>query len=389
MNSIRTRRAVGTGFSLIELLVSMAIALVVTLAVTTVLVLNEGNKRSTTSVNDINQTGTYVAYVLDRSIRSAGSGFSQRWRDAYGCRIDAAKAGNTILPMPVAFPAPFATVPPEVRLVPVLIDKGRADAGGQVRGDVLTVMGGTGGFGEMPQPVQPKGISNISLVLPNTVGYAAGDLVLVADKGVTAGCMLQQVSAVAGGVLTFGGAYRNTTGTNVNLTSFGDSTVSIQLGNSPNNPPQLQLYGVGDDNTLFSYDLLQANGAGAMPIADGVVEMRALYGVDTSATPDGVLDAWIDPIAGSDYAAENLTNGSAAAQVRLRRIVAVRLGFILRTSLQERDAVVPGGTTLTLFSDLGNTMQQTRTITGSDTRYRFRTIEVTIPLRNVLFAPAS
>ncbi|MDQ6681015.1 MAG: PilW family protein [Pseudomonadota bacterium] len=383
----RTRRAVGTGFSLIELLVSMAIALVVTLAVTTVLVLNEGNKRSTTSVNDVNQTGTYVAYVLDRSIRSAGSGFSQRWRDAYGCLINASKTETAILPMPVAFPAssPFANVPKAVRLAPVLIGKNMANTATQVRGDVLTVMGGTAGFSETPQQVAASGAVNANMALPNSVGYAAGDLVLLADTGAPADCILQQVSTVAGGVMTFGGGddYHN-----ASAITFRPSTISIQLGSVRGNPPQLQLYGVGDDNTLFNYDLLQANGAAAAAIAEGVVEMRALYGVDSSAAP-GVIDAWIDPIASSGYAAEQLADGSAAAQLKLRRIVAIRLGFVLRTSLQERDAVVPDPTTLTLFSDLGNALQQTRTITGSDTRYRFRTIELTIPLRNVLFAPAS
>jgi hypothetical protein len=44
---------------------------------------------------------------------------------------------------------------------------------------------------------------------------------------------------------------------------------------------------------------------------------------------------------------------------------------------------------LTLFSDLPAAMQQTRTISGDDTFFRFRTTEVTVPLRNVLLAPAS
>ena len=391
MTTARVRRSTAIGFSLIELLVSMAIALVVTLAITAVMIRTEGSKRSTSSVNDINQTGAYVAYVLDRSIRSAGSGFAQRWRDSFGCAIDAAKTSAAILPMPAAFAAssPFANVPQTIRLAPVLIGKGLADTASQVRGDVLTVMGGTAGFGESPLTVQPASVTTTNLRLPNALGYATGDLVLLADTSVPAGCMMQQVSAAVIDTLTFGGDYYKSTGTNVNLTNFGGSTVSIQLGSAPNNPPQLQLYGVGDNNTLFSFDLLQLNGADAVPIADGVVEMRALYGVDTTTPPDGVLDAWIDPIAGSGYTRAELTDGSAAAQVKLRRIVAIRLGLVMRTSLQERNAVAPSGTTLTLFGDLGSTLTQTRTITGNDTFYRFRTVELTIPLRNIMFAPSS
>ena len=393
MNKLRTRHA-AAGFSLIELLVSMAIALVVTLAITTVMIRTGSDRRSTSSVNDINQNGNYVAYALDRSIRSAGSGFSQSWDDAFGCKIAAAKSDTIVLPRPAAFSAssPFASVSQTARLAPVLIGKGLADSGGSVRGDVLTVMAGNGGFGELAQPVKTASVTSSTLRLPNTVGYRASapvnDLVLVADAAVAGGCMLQQVSAIAGDQLTFSGTYYKSTGTNVNLTAFGGSSVAIQMGSYPNNLPSMQLYGVGANNTLFSYDLLQAGGDVSVPLTDGVVEMRALYGLDTTDPMDGTLDTWMDPKAASGYTITDLTDGSAAAQLKLRRIVAIRLGVVLRTALAERNAVTPDGTVLTLFGDLGNTLAQTRTISGTtDTAYRYRTVELTIPLRNTKFAP--
>jgi len=79
-----------------------------------------------------------------------------------------------------------------------------------------------------------------------------------------------------------------------------------------------------------------------------------------------------------------LTDGSTAARDKLRRIVAVRLGFILRTSLKEKDAV-PTGQTLTLFGDVA--AKRTRTLSADEAHYRFRTMEITVPLRNVLMAP--
>jgi len=391
MNGVRARRAGSAGFSLIELLVAMVIALLVTLAITAVMIQNEGSKRSTTAVNDVNQTGAYVAYVLDRSIRSAGSGFAQGWRYAFGCRINAAKANAAILPMPAAFAAPFASVPQTIRVAPVLIGKSLADTGTTVRGDVLAVMGGTSGFGEMPETVLPGSVTNGSVRLPNVVGYRAGDLLLLADTGVPAGCMLQQITAATVDTLTFGGSYYKATGTNVNLTSFGGSTFSLQLGNALNNPPQFQLYGVGDNNTLFSQDLLQVTSATPVPIADNVVEMRALYGLDTTVPPDGVLDTWVDAVANAnpdlDYSLAALTDGSATAQAKLRRIVAIRVGIVLRTSLKEKTTV--SGPTVVLFGDLGAALEQTRAVTGSDSFYRFRTVEFTVPLRNVMFAPAT
>ena len=55
---------------------------------------SESSKRSTTSVNDINQTAAYVTYVMDRHLRSAGSGFAQRWSDAFGCILNAARPAS-------------------------------------------------------------------------------------------------------------------------------------------------------------------------------------------------------------------------------------------------------------------------------------------------------
>ena len=413
MSTLRNRARRHGGFSLIELLVSMVIALVVTLAISSVMIRSEGGKRTTTSVNDVNQTALYLSYMLDRTIRNAGSGFSQRWKDAYGCVLDASKAGAAIMPAAAAWPSPFNNMPQALRLAPVLVAKGLADGGGQVRGDVITVMAGTSGNADMPQLVRPASVipgAPSTLRVTNTLGYDNSDLVLLADQGVGAGCMLQQVAptnGVNGDQLTFtGGDYSRNNGSVVNLGAFGGSTYAFQIGTIPGNAPQFQMIAVGDNSTLTSLDLLRQGAVGttpaatATPIADGVIEMRALYGIDTSAVPDNVIDAWIDPVAGSGYSFAELTAGTPAAQTSIRRIVAVKMGFILRTSTQERvndryygqyaanfnPAGLPS-TTITLFSDLPAALRQTRTIVGADNLYRYRTVEFTVPLRNSLYAP--
>jgi len=397
------------GFSLVELLVSMVIALVVTMAISSVLVRSEGSKRTTTSVNDVNETALYLSYMLDRTLRSAGSGFTQRWHDAYGCVIDAARNGNAIMPLPSAAPAPFNTMPLNVRLAPVMIAKGQADGSGEVRGDVITVMAGTAGRGDMPQAVRTSSVvtASSSLRVTNALSYANDDIVLLADPNVAGGCMMQQVAptnGVAGDQLTFAaGTYSRNTGSVVTLGSFGSSTTAIQLGSMPGNSPQMLMIGVGDNSTLTSFDLMRpTNNPDLTPLADGVIEMRALYGVDTTTPLDNVLDTWIDPVAGSGYSMAELSNGTPAAQTSMRRIVAIRVGLILRTNLQERiterySGQYPAGTnpaslpstTLTLFSDLPAAVRQTRTIVGADNLYRYRTLEFTVPLRNSLYAPTS
>lgn len=410
MGTASNARPRSQGFSLIELMVSMVIALVATLAITALLVHGERSKRSTTSVNDMNQTGAYIAYVLDRHIRNAGSGYSQRWSDVFGCFVNASKAGNPVLPRASAIASPFDNAALVFPLAPVLIQAGAADIGGaaaEIRGDLVTVMSGTAGYSESPPLVNISSVvgtsSSGSLRLPNTLGFKNDDIVLLADPGVPQGCMTEQVGGLpgtGGGTFTqlpLAGQYYAATGSNVALGNFGGNTFALQIGNTTGNPPQFMIYGVGADRTLFGYDLLQFGAVDApVPLTDGIVEMRALYGLDTTNPPDGTLDTWVLPDAASGFDAASLSDGSAGARAKLRQIVAIRLGFVLRTPLREREMVLgsnyqtaTSSYTLTLFGDLDPAVQRTRAVAGDDRYYRFRTVEATVPLRNVLLAPAS
>jgi type IV pilus assembly protein PilW len=217
------------------------------------------------------------------------------------------------------------------------------------------------------------------------VGLRGNDVVLVAEEGI--GCIVQQVAApFAGGasqLLTFGGDYAKADVDGLALTSFGNAgTAQVSLlGNTVGNRPLVQLFGVGANATLFSYDLLRLDGNdAAQPLANGVADLRALYGIDNNG--DGRIDAWVAPT--GVYSAASLTDGSAAAQTRLLTIMAVRVGAILRSDRIEREDVSPA--TVTLFGDLPAAVQVTRNLTAAEQRQRFRGVEFTVPLRNVMLA---
>jgi type IV pilus assembly protein PilW len=197
------------------------------------------------------------------------------------------------------------------------------------------------------------------------------------DSGYTAGSNATALPLAgtyyASSIKDKGGAIRN-------LIDFSNNALAMGIGNSAGNPPSFQMFGVGDNNVLFQYDLLQGGAYDTpIPIADGVFEMHALYGVDTNN--DGLVDTWIDPsTAGYDYA--TLESGTVAANNTLLTIKAIRLGLIMRTSLPEKAPVTTGP--LVLFSDLGTTLTFTRTLAAAEQNYRYRIIESTIPLRNSL-----
>lgn len=377
------------GFSLIELMVSMAIGLILTLAVTGLLRASESGKRDYAALNDTSQTGTYAAYLLDRLVRSAGSGFTQRWQELAGCRLNAARAGTQLLPSTAAFTGAFAGVPQTQRLAPLIVYKGAAGAS-----DVIAVMAGNAGAAEAPVRVQPGSALASSVRLPNTLGLRGRDLVLLTD-GVGTDCLVQQVlpgfAGSADQALNFGGDWSPTSVNGVAVTQFSETnSLAASLGSIDAGSPQLQLIGVQDNGALVSLDLLRLNGgADPVPLADGVVEMRVLYGID--ANGDGRIDdnGWVDPGV-SPYTAAELNAGTTAARDALSNILAVRIGLILRTALSDRDRLsdfnARGVTQVDarLFSDLGSPLEQVRVFTGDARGFRYRTVETTVPLRNML-----
>ncbi len=387
-----SHRLLQQGVTLIELLVAMTIGLVVVLAVTSVLTVGEAQKRSTTSTNDMGQSGAYAGYVIDRAVRSAGSGFTQSWNlGVFGCRLSVSRGGTAILPRAAAFPGAFSGflggTPTNLRVAPLLIGKSESSSGS----DVLMLMSGNAAAGDVPRTVRtPGALSANELRLDNSIGLGAGDLALLSQAG-TDECLIEQIATPVAGtpeVLPLGGTYYNAATPYATMRTSGLAAPAYltPLGNSASGNVQLQLFGVGDNRTLFSYDLLRANGAGTdaeatLAIADGVVAMRALYGLDTDG--DGIFNSWVDPGAAGFDIATMMTNPALA-----RQVVAVRVALVLRGSNFEREEVSPAA--LVLFGDLPPAMQQTLTLpTVDDRHFRFRVVDSVIPLRNVLLLPTS
>lgn len=370
------------GLTLIELLVAIALGMLITAAVSGMLVRQEGTRRGITSTNDMLLNGSHVAQVLDRTMRGAGSGFSQSWRSTFGCLLNVSRGGVQLLPRGSDWPAPFNTVTRSPRVAPVMVHAG-AGAGGT---DVLAVASGNSGLGEAPLRMLAGSATVGSVRVPATVGLRARDLILVTEQD-RPECMLQQ-SAVgfAGGAtqqIDFGADYGAGTIGTLNLADFGSiGEVSVvPLGNGAGNMPAFTWLGVRADRTLVALDMLQLAGVAddVVPLTDGVIELRARYGVDTNG--DRIVDQWVSPAA-SPWTAAELSAGTPGAQANLYNIVAVRVAVVLRSAAPERSAVT--GASLVLFSDLGVGLQHTRTLAADEQRYRYRIVEFTVPLRNLM-----
>ena len=376
------------GFSLIELLVAMIIGLIVSLAVYTVLTTFEERKRTSTSVNDISQSNTYALYLLDKKLRSAGSGFSAGLQGAqsavstFGCQINVALNGVQLLPRVAAFDGAFIAVNPIVRVAPVIILDNVAGAAG-AGGDVIIAMSGNSGTAETATPLTGIASAN-QLNVDNNINFRANDRVLAARRpiaGAMQPCLFEQVnngfaSASAAIAVALGGPYYQAAINGINLSSYLNDTLAVNLGQAP----QFEMFAVGNNNTMFSYDLLRAPSAlAAAPnpstFIEGAFQMHALYGIDNDGDPNVATINWVAPTGA--YASANLLAGTVAANSLLNTIKAVKIGLITRTALLERNAV--SGANVTLFA---NTVPLV--VALNDPNFRYQTSEITVPLRNTL-----
>jgi len=157
------------------------------------------------------------------------------------------------------------------------------------------------------------------------------------------------------------------------------------------------LFGLDNNRTMYSYDLLQnlhlVGGTAAdtpQAIADGIVEMKALYGLDTTGA--GIQNAWAAPgDAGWDL------NSVMTSPTKMKQIVSVRVALVVRgeyydTKRRPDGTFIPvSPSTITLFNGLKNGIAGAGTsisvpinLTADEQQFRYRVFEFTVPLRNML-----
>lgn len=397
--SKKIKPQVERGVTLIELMVALVIGLILSLAIYTVFSNFEGRKRTTTSVNDIDQTASYASYLIDKSLRSAGTGFTGGLNPistssstnslplaaanySLGCLLKITRGANVLVPRPAAYPAPFATVPQaNIRLAPIVIFNNIAN-GAANNGDVLMTMGGSGGLSESVNNFSAAPAAN-SITLTNVAGITADDrILLVGTNNATpipgTPCIVDQVvsSFVQGTGSTFSaGLASGTNDYRVDPTTYSSTINSTGILFNLGKFPTFQMFGVGENNTLIRYDMMLPSSAeNPSQVADGVYSMHAIYGV--GAAPGELV--WTPPTGA--YSSDSLLNGSAVANQNLRNIKAVRIALIMRTSLPEKVNVSPA--TLDVFESTGVGTNVTVNLTNA--RYRYRVVETTIPIRNAL-----
>jgi type IV pilus assembly protein PilW len=363
------------GFSLVELMVGIVIALLGSLVITQVFSITEQSKQTTTSGSDAQQNGALAMLLMDKDMRQAGYGMNITACTGL-CSVTGFMGGTVTLndsgPRTVAA-APFV-------FAPILILQGAANAP-----DTIVVSYGNAANTSVPEYLRQgmtSGTDSINVDNYYVYGYSLGDVLVLADATAGTGDVIQYSGEDATdhrvkhdtGTYQLGPvtqAYRYNDGT---LPVYPAQSLIFNLGQSPVN----NSYSIVQDNA-GRRNLVQTNNmVGSQTIiATDIVDLQAEYGKDTDN--DGVIETWdtVTP-SGANFSALN----TAWSQVK-----AIRYGLVARSIKREAACNVtttlpvwrPDGVTTKTFSNVG---------TNDDWRcYRYRVFETTNVLRNLVWNP--
>jgi len=374
------------GFTLVEVLVGMAIALIGMVMMFQSMQVWEARKRTTTGGSDAQIAGSIALFSLERDLKMAGFGFGNAL--AMNCTVSAYDSTR---------PTPAFTF----SMVPVLIIDGAAGAP-----DTITVLYGSGTTMSSSQSFDnlnpPPTVANDSFKRANSrTGLLPGDLLIAADSG-NAVCGLFEITgnANADGLTVDHGAgayinFANNQNVTAQSTLAADARAQLQAqflnnsGSARYNDGTAK--GVGSTGALFNLGTLPqlnvwqitnrryltvdntlANQPAATEVAEGIVNLQAEYGVD--ADSNGVIAA---------------AEWSGVAPADWRQLRAIRVALLARSQQYEQTAVTTtapawagGAFTMTNVDGTADTTPGT----ANDWRhYRYRVYETVIPLRNLVW----
>jgi len=390
------------GMSMVELMVAMAIALIGTIIIFQVFEVSEGIRRTTTSGGDAQQNGAIGLYVMENDLRNAGMGFNDT--PYAGCNVAAYDSTR--------LPTNFTMLMSPVSIVP---------GGANTAPDTLSIFYGSQyvvANSTVVQATMGTPFANVKIASSGRYGFREGDLLILVQPG-TANCELMELTALVG---SDDFSHDNTPNYNLNWVSSGAVGVASRF-----NPPAgsfqfggtgaaaARVYNLGnpyDDTGTLNFNgptmpvyntyavvnnsltvSSKFSSAAAVPIADNIVHMRALYGLDDGVNNntvtlnafyvagDGIVDRFVDA-----------ATFDAMATKPWQYIAMVRVVMVARSALAEKGSGGGACDTTTAAptwsgSNLGAgpfNFQVSLDLSADPNWqcYRYKVFETTVPLRN-------
>lgn len=373
------------GFTMVELLVGLMIALLASLAIMQVFTTSEAGRRATGSMADTQSNALVGLFAIERDLQQAGMGLADL--RVLGCQIKADTAPLSGLNDRLMVPA---------AIIPAGTAADSADnvwgiPPGDTDSDILVVA-----YARATNMMEGTPLTRADSASPyrltNVLGVGINDTLLLAQANQN--CSMGQIISV------------NQATEEINISnnlgiSYTTSAYAFNFGITP----RLVAYAVRN-GALTMCDFMQSDCAAAglvddvtvwQPIVTGVAALIGQYGWDTSLPPNMVADVFCktrltagSSCPGSDTglpAAGNTTLTQTQRACDWTRIPSMRIGLVMRSSQYEKDEVSPA--TVTLWPDSAIAPVTTGPIyTVPDRHYRYRVAYSTVAMRNIIWLGA-
>lgn len=355
------------GFSLIELMVGVALGLVAVLVISQVFANAEGQKRTTTGGSDAQVTGALALYALQRDLQMAGYGLTAN-PTAIGCTVKASFNSTAV---------------PDFLLVPARITAGTSNGP-----DSITIFSAAPTRFSVPAKLtETHAQAGTAFTVQSTLGITAGDVLLAVPEAysATSTCTVFQATAPLTATSI---PHAANAGWNASLSSLFP-TAGVASGGSVMNLGAMlrRTYSVNATSlALRAADLTGAAGTEAsQDLYPQVLMLKAAYGIDS--TGDGTVDSY--------------TRTEPTTNAGWRQVIALRVAVVAR-SAQYEQAETNGvanwtATALTWNISTGatgctvdNTTCLSLNLAGLDAdwqRYRYKVYDTVVPLRNRVWNP--
>lgn len=340
-----------TGFTLVEIMVGLAIGMLATLVIMQVISVFEAQKRVTTGTADAQTNGGIALYNIGRELQMAGYPLMPVTDSPLECTT-------------LTFGATGIT-----GISPVTLTDGVA-ASGVSASDTITIRYGTSNMGGIPTKICATAGATM------TVGDGASTC-----PGNNFGCQVNDHAIVING----------STCAMTSVTALSAASVipaTITLADTPAAATaNANLACLGTWNTItyaVNNGNLERNG---VPSVTGIVNLQAQYGISATANSNQVTQ-WVDA-SGGTWAAPTSANRN--------RIKAIRIAIVARNAKMEAANVTAACSSTTAASPTGlcawagnaSSPAPTVNLSAGDSnwlRYRYRVFETIIPLRNMIWS---
>lgn len=324
-------------------MIGLTLGIVGMLIVAQVLSVSGGYQASITAAGEAQSVGNLSLYTIERDLKQAGFGIASP--TVLGCQL-------------TGYDSSRPTTPISQRLYPMeIIAPASANDS-----DTISIAYGTSDtrMGLVTLVAAYDG-SDANIRIQNRYGFSVGDFFLLGQFTTPATpCVLGQISSLPSTDVTAiahasGSAYRYNKSGGLGQAYLANIGEIYSLGRSFN----FNTYSVNASKQLIQQSVLTGN---TLVIADNVMAFKARYGHDSSG--NGTIDTW-DTVTPTSSAAWAVTTN-------------VRMGLAIKNPRREVGTVTasplelwPGGPSVTLSTE--------------DQHYRYRTYNVVVPLRNMIW----